>query len=203
MKKLRTPVRAGLACLAVSVAVWLGPLRARQQSAASPPDTSSLTGQQKAVLEYLLRDWGKTYRTTSIGLAAEVNQIALSDESRLRLARFLELNRSSYSCPARYGAVTLALTPVEKRTARALLLREERNPAGATSAELAADLRLSAQSMERRLAFLKEMGVIVAAAEGNNRRYKAAARFARRPTREIDFFSHQVEVNRTDKFEVA
>ena len=34
-------------------------------------------------------------------------------------------------------------------------------------------------------------------------RRKVAARYPRRPTYRIDFFSHQVEVNGRDKFEVA
>lgn len=50
---------------------------------------------------------------------------------------------------------------------------------------------------------MQKLGVVLAEREGNDRRYRLAARFPRRPSYRIDFQSHQVEVNGRDKFEVA
>src|SRR5712692_10127821 len=71
------------------------------QTGKSEPDTSSLYCQERTVLEYLQGDWQKQYRTTSIGLAAQVTRTKISDESRLKLAKFIEANRSAYAAPAR------------------------------------------------------------------------------------------------------
>src|SRR5712691_1576718 len=89
------------------------------QSKKLEPDTSSLTSQERTVLEYLQGDWQKQYRTTSIGLAAQVTRTKLSEQSRLKLAKFIETNRSSYAAPARHRTTTVVLTPQEKLVARA------------------------------------------------------------------------------------
>lgn len=188
--------------LAMMLAIELGTLSAQSQPEATV-DARSLSPQEQVVLEHLRRDWLKDYRTTSMSLAAEITKTALSDEARLRLARFLEANRKSFPKVARHGVTTVTLTPAEKRLARALLLRERQEKRGARLQNMASNLQVSPSSLERPLTFLQNLGVVVSEGEGAERRYRVAEGFPRRASPRIDFFSHQVEVNGSDKFEVA
>lgn len=166
------------------------------------PDPSSLTFHERTVLEYLQGDWQKQYRTTSIGLAAQVTRIKLSDESRLKLAKFIEANRSSYAAPARHRTTTVALTAQEKLVARAILLLEAKGRP-ANRQDIASLMGVSARTLGAPLAYLLRFGVVSPEGAEANPLYRVDAKYPRRLTRFIDFFSHQVEVNGHDKFEVA
>ena len=200
MKNLLPVALTLLLCL--GLVLCLPPLTAQEQGAAAA-DVNSLTAPERAVLEYLHQDWGKQFRSTSIGLAAQATGKRLGDTSRLRLARHLEANRASHPVPARHGVTTVALTPEEKLVARALLLFEARDAKGATVDQVAGGMRLSHADVRRSLAFLEELDIVSATGEGSGRRFKVAARFSRRPTWRIDFYSHKVQVNRGAPFEVA
>src|SRR6266849_6754294 len=151
------------------------------------PDTSSFTSQEKTVLEYLQGDWEKQYRTTSIGLAAQVTRTKISDESRLKLARFIEANRSSYAAPARHRSTTVALTPQEKLVARAILLLEAKERP-ANRQEIASLMGVSARSLGAPLAYLQRFGVVSSEGMEADAPYRVEAKYPRRPTRFIDFF---------------
>ncbi len=194
MKTLRS-WRRGVFFASAIVLLRFGSLPAQQPA--------ELTSQEKQALEHLRSDWKKTYRTTSLPVAARALNIKLSDESRLRLARHLDSHRSDFVAPARHGVTTVALSPEEKRIARALLSREIRHGSASTVAEAAADLKLPAPAAGRRLEFLRQLGVVSAEGEGPSRRYRAAERFPRGPSPRIDFYSHHVEVNGRERFEVA
>lgn len=179
-------------------------LYAQQSAQKASPDTGSLTPSERAVLRHLENDWEKRYRTTSINLAAEVLKLRISDASRLRLAQFIEANRSAFRAPARHRTTTVALTPQEKLIARAILLREAENKRSSTPAEIAGTLRLPVASLAPSLDVLQKFGVVVSEVEGKDRRYQVASQFPRRPSgRDIAFFAHRVTVNGRDKFEVA
>lgn len=193
----------GLPALGLWLLLWAAPLLSQDTPSGASLDASSLTRPDKAVLDYLRQDWTKKYRTTSIGLAAEVLRIKLSDDSRLRLVQFLESNRKQYPVLARHGTTTVILTPQEKLIARALLLREVRGKAGSKLEEVAGDLQVSERPLKRPLEFMQKLGIVLAEGEGTDLRYHLADRFPRRPSYRIDFQSHQVEVNGSDKFEVA
>jgi DNA-binding transcriptional ArsR family regulator len=204
MKKLAWFGRVALCLLGLGPAVWvITPSPAQNSPPEAVLDTSPLTRQERAVLEYLRRDWGKQYRISSIGLAAEVIKAKLSDDSRLRLARFLDANRGAFPAVARHGTATVALTPTEKLIARAILLREVRDKSAANREDIAREMGLSARSLVRPLGVLQKLGAILPEGEGGDVRYRVAARYPRRPSYRIDFYSHQVEVNGSDKFEVA
>lgn len=198
-------VRLGLGLLALGLWLlpWVAPLLSQDQTSGASVDTTSLTGPEKAVVEHLRQDWRKQYRTTSIGLAAEGKRLTLSDDSRLRLVQFLESNRKPYPVLGRHGTTTVALTPQEKLIARTVLLREVRGKAGSKLEEVAGDLQVPVGPLKRRLEFMQKLGVVLTKGEGKDLRYHVAERFPRRPSYRIDFQSHQVEVNGSDKFEVA
>lgn len=183
----------GLCTAALSCLLW----------AAAAPDAASLTRQEALVLEHLRADWGKQYRTTSVPVAAKSMRLRLSDESRLRLSRFLETHRSEFIAPGRHGITTVVLAPQEKLIARALLLREIRGGSTARADDVAAETQLPLRQVSRGLEFLRQLDVVVADGEGKNRHYRVAERFPRRPSPRIDFYSHLVEVNGHDPFEVA
>ena len=163
-------------------------------------DTSPLTRQERAVLEYLKKDWEKEYRTTSIAVASEASKVKLSDASRLRLAKFIEANRMSYRAPARHRATTVALSPTEKLIARAILLLEAEGKKSVPPTEISEKMNLPTRSLREPLAFLQQFGAILPEGGGH---YRVDPKYPRRPSRFIDFFSHGVEVNGRERFEVA
>ena len=171
--------------------------------AAAAPDAVSLKREEALVLEHLRADWGQQYRTTSIPVAAKAMRLRLPDESRLRLARFVESHRSEFIAPARHAITTVVLAPPEKLIARALLLREIRGGSTARADDVVTEMQLPPRQVGRMLEFLKQLGVVVADGEGKNRHYRVAERFPRRPSPRIDFYSDLVEVNGRDPFEVA
>ena len=202
MKTLSHLHRAAIAATLFGL-LWAGPLSGQGSDTRSAPDTSALTRQERRVLDYLREDWSRQYRTTGIPLAAAATKLKLSDASRLRLERFLESHRSDFGAPSRHGITTVVLTPEEKLMARALLLREIAAGSASVPADIAADMKLPARRAAQRLEFLRRAGVVVVEGEAKNRGYRVAERYPRRPTPRIDFYSHLVEVNGGDRFEVA
>ena len=182
--------------IALSLLLMAGVIRA--QSSKPAPDTSSLTREERIVLEYLRGDWQKQYRTAGIDLAARITNTRLLDESRLRLAKFIDANRSAYAAPARHRTTTVALTPKEKLTARAILLLEAQPRAAATREDIARVMGVPPRSLDASLKFLRNFGVL-----SPDQGYRVDPKYPRRPSRFIDFFSHQVEVNHSARFEVA
>jgi hypothetical protein len=183
--------------------LWATPCLTQNDELVGSLDTSSLTQSERKVLEHLRQEWTKKYRTTSIGLAAESMRLKLSDDSRMRLVHFLQSNRRQYPIVARHGATTVALTSQEKLIARDLLLRETLGKTWSRPEEVAGELKLPARPLQPRLEFMRKLGIVLAEEEGKDLRYHLADRFPRRPSYRIDFQSHQVEVNGSDKFEVA
>lgn len=176
------------------------PLRAQGEAVKKAPDTSTLSRQEKVVLDYLANDWEKEYRTTSITVASEATRVKLSDASRLRLAKFIEANRMSYRAPARHRTTTVALSPTEKLVARTILLLEAQGKESAAPDEIANLMNVPARSLRGPLSFLQQLGAVLPQANG---RYRVDAKYPRKPSRFIDFFSHHVEVNGREQFEVA
>jgi len=195
--------KALLGPLAAWAAIFTATLFAQPSAPAAASGAITLNKDEKAVLDHLAADWRKRFRTTSFGLAADVVGVRLPDESRLRLARFLEAARGSYSAPSRHGVTAVALSPQEKLMVRAMMLVESRERKAPTAEQIAAEMRVPAASLDRPLAFLLKLGTVSAEGEGPEPGYRPAVRFPRNPSPRIDFYSHQVEVNGTDKFEVA
>ena len=127
-------------------------------------------------------------------------KVKLSDASRFRLAKFIEANRMSYRAPARHRTTTVALSPTEKLTARAILLLETDGRRWVTPTEISEKMNLPTRSLREPLAFLQQFGAIFPEAGGS---YRVDPKYPRMPSRFIDFFSHRVEVNGRERFEVA
>ncbi len=180
--------------------LWTTSLSAQSEAVKNAPDTSKLSRAEKTVINYLAKDWQKEYRTTSVTVAAEATRVKLSDASRLRLAKFIEANRMSYRAPARHRTTTIALSPTEKLVARSILLLEAQGKEAARPDEIAKMMNASPHSLRGPLSFLQQFGSILPQAGGG---YRVDAKYPRRPSRFIDFFSHHVEVNGREQFEVA
>ena len=180
--------------------LWTASLSAQSEAVKKAPNTSTLSRAEKTVLNYLAKDWEKEYRTTSIPVAAEATKVKLSDASRLRLAKFIEANRMSYRAPARHRTTTIALSPTEKLIARSILLLEAQGNEAARPDEIAKMMNASAPSLRGPLSFLQQFGAILPQASGG---YRVDAKYPRKPSRFIDFFSHHVKVNGREQFEVA
>lgn len=69
--------------------------------------------------------------------------------------------------------------------------------------QIAREMRLSVRLLAAPLGFLQQFGVILSDKDGKDRRYAVAPGYPRRPSRHIDFFSHLVQVNGRERFEVA
>ncbi len=180
--------------------LWTTSLSAQSEAVKTAPNTSTLLRAEKTILNYLAEDWEKEYRTTSISVATEATKVKLSDASRLRLAKFIEANRMSYRAPARHRTTTVTLSPTEKLVARTILLLEAQGKESAAPDEIANLMSVPVRSLRGPLSFLQQFGAVLPQASG---RYRVDAKYPRKPSRFIDFFSHHVEVNGREQFEVA
>ena len=106
----------------------------------------------------------------------------------------------SYRAPARHRTTTVALSPTEKLIARAILLLEAEGKKSVTPTDISEKMNLPTRSLREPLAFLQQFGAILPEGGG---RYRVDPKYPRRPSRFIDFFSHGVEVNGRERFEVA
>jgi hypothetical protein len=200
MRKIRNPLRI----LSVTVAATLtASLLSAQVPAPEGRAGKPLTASEKDLLEYLRLDWTKQYRTTSFSVAAQATGRKLSDASRLKLARALEASRKGYTAPARHGVTTVALSPQEKWIARAILAHELQSGQAATAPQIAQHLNALPGSLKQPLRFLLDFGAIAMEGSPKEPAYRVAPQYPRRPSYKIDFYSHQVEVNGQEKFEVA
>ncbi|MGH9659574.1 MAG: hypothetical protein ACRD96_13585, partial [Bryobacteraceae bacterium] len=85
----------------------------------------------------------------------------------------------------------------------AILLHEIQYQGAAKPEDIGRQVGVSPRSLKQPLRFLQDVGAIAVEGDGKESGYRLASRYSRHPTYRIDFFSHQVEVNGSDKFEVA
>ncbi len=119
-----------------------------------------LSGDAQRVVDYLLDDWAKQFRSTSIPLAMENLDMAPDDALRLEIGQHFREHTELATNLRYWGANNYIFTNDEKRLAKFLIQareNEERTPA---LGETARALEMRPEHLRGRLAFMAQAGLL-------------------------------------------
>ncbi len=125
-----------------------------------------LSDEGKQVIDYLLDDWGKQFRSTSIPLAMSNLGMEPNDALCLEIVKFFRNNTQLANNLKWWGANNYILSNEEKLIAKYLIntfADEDRMPGGK---ELAKALGISQKMLKGRLAFLAKAGLLEESGDG-------------------------------------
>ena len=125
-----------------------------------------LSAEGKQVVDYLLDDWGKQFRSTSIPLALSNLGMEPNDVLRLEIGEFFRSNTQLANNLKWWGANNYILSNEEKLIAKYLINTsgdEDRMPGGK---ELAKALGMSQKMLKGRLAFMMKAGLLEESGDG-------------------------------------
>ncbi|MEE9161406.1 MAG: hypothetical protein V3U35_00410 [Candidatus Neomarinimicrobiota bacterium] len=126
---------------------------------------NKLSPDGKKVVDYLVKDWDKRFRSTSIPLAMSNLGIAPEDNLRLEIIGHFRDNPRIARNVRYWGANNYLLTPDERLIAKYLLNTrrdEDRQPG---PAELGGQVGLDEAELQERLAFMARAGFLTPAAD--------------------------------------
>ena len=160
--------------LATVVALSLAGALAGFASAAAPPGPAAvsavatvpaqnLSTDAQRIVDYLLDDWKKQFRSTSITLAMENLGIEPDDELRLEVGQHFRDNLGLANNLRYWGANNYILSNEEKRIAKYLMRAHETEGRVPSANETAAAIGISAQHLASRFAFMAKAGFLEAA----------------------------------------
>jgi len=143
-------------------ALLLGLALALQPAAETRPDAGSgeLSPAARKVVDYLLADWQKQFRSTSIDKAMTALGMAADDDLRLAIGEHFRAHPELSRNLRYWGANNYLLSNDEKRIAKVLINAfrdEERLP---DAAEIARVVELPQQEVAARLAYLARAGLL-------------------------------------------
>ncbi len=139
----------------------------------STDNEDKLSHDAEKVIEYLLADWAKQFRSTDISTAMDNLGIEQDDELRLRIGEHFRDNTQLARNLRFWGANNYILNDDEKRIAKYIIFlfkKENRYP---TLSEASNSLDLEEEYIEQRLAFINKTGLI--RPSDNEIRYSLAA----------------------------
>ena len=119
-----------------------------------------LSDDAEKVIEYLLADWAKQFRSTDISTAMDNLGIEQDDELRLQIGEHFRENTKIARNLRYWGANNYILNNDEKRIAKLIIFlfkKENRYP---TLSEASKTLDLEEEYIEQRLAFINKTGLI-------------------------------------------
>ena len=119
-----------------------------------------LPANAQQVVDYLLDDWAKQFRSTSIPLAMMNLGIEPDDALRLEIGEHLR-DRSDLATNLRFwGANNYILTNEEKRIAKFLIQTHEKEGRTPPLREVASAIGISQEHLRDRLAFMARAGLL-------------------------------------------
>lgn len=126
--------------------------------------TGELTPEELAVVGYLIEDWKKRYRVTTVEQGLKASGHHYSTETRLRIGAFLKsvYARNPDFSPRvkRWGLDTLILTNEEKLVARGILPRLKQSGVFPSRIELAQTTGITADQADSALDTLYQLGFL-------------------------------------------
>ena len=137
-----------------SMAVFLG------WSAVTAAPAQEISPEAQQVVDYLLEDWQKQFRSTSIALAMENLGMEPHDSIRLEVGRHLRANASLARNLQFWGANNYILSNDEKRAAKYLMGIQRADEPTPSLAETSRDLDIPAEDLTSRLRFMAEAGFL-------------------------------------------
>ncbi len=120
--------------------------------------TLSLEAQR--IVDYLLEDWGKQFRSTSIPLAMSNMALAPSDDLRLEVGRHFRDHPGLHNNVRFWGANNYILTNREKLIAKHLINNHPGEGPIPAAKDLAGALGIKGGALEDSLAFLARAGLL-------------------------------------------
>ncbi len=129
------------------------------------PQPAQLSAEGQRVVAYLIDDWQKRFRSSSIPLA--MNNIGLeeSDAVRLEVLAHLHENTDLANNLTYWGPNNYVFSNQEKLIAKYLIHMQEREARAATAGEATNALELDEAFLRERLAFMAEAGFLEESAD--------------------------------------
>ncbi|MCI0485331.1 MAG: hypothetical protein L0229_01895 [Blastocatellia bacterium] len=162
--------------------------------------TDSLPAKGQQVVDYLLKDWQKQFRSTSIPLAMKNLGMKPDDGLRLKIGEYLRENTDIARNLKFWGANNYILSNEEKLIAKYLINTYETEKRMPGLQESSKALEMSSDKLKDRLAFMARAGLLERSGEGELR-YKLAEGYGRwgGPLR---YNFHTVEIEGEKPFDV-
>lgn len=123
-------------------------------------NAEKLSAEGKKVVEYLLSDWSKRMRSTSIALAMRNLEIEPNDDLRLEVGEYLRNSTHLSNNLKWWGANNYILSPDEKLIAKLLINTHEREKRLPKLSELVSELGLPEPALKQRLSFMARAGLL-------------------------------------------
>jgi hypothetical protein len=129
----------------------------------APPDLSVLKGDERRVVDFLLKDWTdweEDYSITSVDMAMDALRIRQNDGLRFRIGNYIKNHPELNEVVRQWGWQTLVLTPTEKLVARAVVNAQyDKRPVPARR-ELARMVGVSEKQAENAVRMLARYGIL-------------------------------------------
>ncbi len=119
-----------------------------------------LSGDAQRVVDYLLDDWAKQFRSTSIPLAMENLDMAPDDALRLEIGQHFRDHTDLANNLRFWGANNYIFTNDEKRIAKFLIQARENEERTPVLGETAGALEVAPEALRDRLAFMVQAGFL-------------------------------------------
>ena len=120
----------------------------------------SLSKKGEEVVDYLLKDWKKQFRSTDIATAMSNLGMKQDDNLRLSIAEYLRNNKGLASNLRWWGPNNYILNNDEKRITKYLIHMIEREGRYPSLDESAKTLDLSQKQLSRRFEFMETVGIL-------------------------------------------
>lgn len=133
---------------------------------AAPTESApQLSADAQRVVDYLVDDWRKQFRSTSIPLAMDNLGLDLDDDLRLEVLAHLRENTDLANNLTYWGPNNYVLSNQEKLIAKYLIHMHEREARPASVSEATEALEVEEPYLHERLAFMASTGFLVQSAD--------------------------------------
>lgn len=144
------------AALLVAAAIAFGPPAGAAPAAPAP----QLSADAQRVVDYLIDDWQRQFRSTSVPLAMDNLGIPANDTLRLEVIAHLRAHTELANNLQYWGPNNYVLSNPEKRIAKYLIHMHAREGRPATAREAAEALEIAEPALRERLAFMAAAGFL-------------------------------------------
>ena len=122
-----------------------------------------LSPNAEKVVDYLLKDWRKQFRSTDIATAIENLGMKQDDELRLQIGNYFRENADLASNLRFWGPNNYLLSNTEKLITKYMIHKIEREGGYPSLAKAVKELGIDKKTLKERMAFMKKAGVLVSA----------------------------------------
>jgi len=161
----------------------------------------ALNAQEQKVIDYLVEDWSKDFRVTTVDIAMKAVKVDPTDETRFRIGSYLKAHPELHEVIRRWGWVTLVLTPDEKLLARALINGQRDGKSAPSISKLAEAVAVREPDVKRGLTMLERYEILKKDSKASGIGYSVVPRYIKWEPR-LDFVFHNVTLDSGRQFSV-